>query len=557
MMQRRRFWISALLTTGLLLSAWSLLLSACGREPVARNLLILSVDTLRADALGVAGYSAARTPNIDRLAAKGTYFSTAVTTMPRTTPALGSLLTGRWPHVHGSREVGDPIGDVSTLAEVLRGQGYTTLAVSANATAGPLQKLDRGFAEFVTYEQLIETYDENLYRDLSSVTPDHDGWATAVTREALRMLRGVALEEPWFTWLLYFDPHLMYRPPAPWREIEAERCWALYQAYEERRVTGGVVFSDIGGVATEAVEDCRRLYDAEIAYVDHEIGILLAELEASGHLRNTLILFTADHGENFGEGGLFFEHGDNAHGAGLRVPLIWKGPGIAEGRRDDSVVSLVDVVPTVLALLRIDTTGAAATAPPVVDGVDLSAHLRVESEPTPASRSRVVFAESASALWNEAFDHLITGRGGARLCINSEPYTLCRMPNTDPAVYHLFDHLVDPYLEQDLLAEKPEIARALQMAWKNWPAESARQRVARTSRFKLVQFPHINGDYVSKLFDIRSDPRELVDVREQHPEVYDHLVSEVENWSQGVSAMPERVPDAEIERALKALGYIK
>lgn len=524
--------------------------AGCRQEPEPMNLLILSVDTLRADALGVAGHAGARTPNIDRLAAEGTFFSTAVSTLPRTTPALSSLLTGLWPFRHGSREVGDPIVQVPTLAEILSGRGYTTLAVSANATAGPDQNLDRGFSEFVTYDQLIETYGEGLYRDLTSVTPDHDGWATVVNREAERLLHPVPDDAPWFLWLFYFDPHLMYRPPAPWREVEAERCWALYKEYEEKRLSGGVVFSDIGGVASAAVDDCRRLYDAEIAYVDHEIGQLLEQFQAAGRLRNTLIVFTADHGENFGEGGLYFEHGDNAHGAGLRVPLIWKGPGIASGRRDDGIVSLVDVVPTILSLLGIELAEGK-------DGIDLSDRLQAGRQPVAAERSRVVFAESASALWNQAFDHVVTGRRGSRVCINSEPYTLCRMPNTDPVIHRLYDHLADPNLKHDLAVQHPDVVDALRVLWENWPAETTRQRVARTSRFKLVQFPQLEGGYESKLFDIESDPEEEVDVQEKHPDVFQHLVREVERWGLGISASPKRLPNARIDQALRALGYIQ
>ncbi|NJL30094.1 MAG: sulfatase, partial [Thermoanaerobaculia bacterium] len=361
--------------------AIALLWLGCGdRDARPKNLLILSVDTLRADAIGAAGYQAARTPNIDRLAAEGTYFTTALAPMPRTTPALGSLLTGLWPQRHGSREVGDPIREeVATLAEIFSQRGFATLAVSANDTAGPKQGLDRGFERFVTYRDLIASHGDHLYRDLTDIPPDNPGWATVVTDQALALLRATPPEQPFLLWTFFFDPHFLYRPPRPWQDqVEAGRCWELYGYFQEHRQESGQVFSDVGGVATRALEDCRRLYDVEIAYTDAEIGRLLAALAEMGRLEETLVVFVADHGENFGESGLFFEHGDNVHDAGLRVPLIWKGPGMAPGRRDPGVVSLVDVMPTLL-----EVFGVPGDQRPTSDGVDLAPRLWSRAPPPP------------------------------------------------------------------------------------------------------------------------------------------------------------------------------
>ena len=173
-------------------------------------LLLISVDTLRADAVGASGNAEAHTPNIDRLIAGGTYFTAAIAPIPRTTPALGSLLTGRWPHYHGSRDVGDAIGAVATLAEILRGHGFATTAVSANSSAGPKQGLDRGFDGFTTYEDLEALYAGRLYSDLSAASPDNPGWATAVTDQALERIAELPAGGPWFAWLFYFDPHFLW-----------------------------------------------------------------------------------------------------------------------------------------------------------------------------------------------------------------------------------------------------------------------------------------------------------------------------------------------------------
>lgn len=528
------------------------LLGGCRTEKRPRHLILISVDTLRADALGFMGHSEARTPVIDRLASEGTAFTNAVTTMPRTTPGLASLMTGRWPSGHLSREVGDPIAEnVTTLAEVLKAQGFRTLAVSANSTAGPNEGLARGFDDFVTYEDLVERYGERLYRDLSDVAPDQPGWATAVTDEGLRLLEEA--EEPLFLWLFYFDPHLMYRPPSPWQDgVSAEKCWELYDHYDEYRDVAGQVFADVGGIASRAVEDCRRLYDAEIAYTDAEIGRLLQGLE--GLLDDSLVVFTADHGENFGEGGLFFEHGDNVHDAGLRVPLIFRGPGIAAGRRDDGVVSLVDVVPTVVGLLGLGDEAREADVQ--ADGVDLGARLRFgESEPPP--RSRVVFAESASSLWNEAVDQLVTGRQGwTPVCVHGERFTLCDDPKREPR-WQLYDHVADPQLNQDVADQYPQEVEVLREAHERWPAESARQRTVRGDRFKLVQRPLLEGGWGASLYDLANDPAEENDVSGDHPVIYQGLLRQLEGWvAQAPTGTDERPMDPELAKRLRDLGYL-
>ncbi|MBZ0114510.1 MAG: sulfatase [Thermoanaerobaculia bacterium] len=515
-----------------------------------RRLVIVSVDTLRADALGFAGYPAARTPSLDALAARGTWFPNAIAPIPRTTPSLGSLLTGRWPQHHGSREVGDPILDsVPTLAEQLRRGGYTTLGVSINDSAGPKQGLARGFDYFATYRDLLEDYGDDLYQERSPAPPSSKGWATATTERTLQLVddAGLDRESPYFLWVFYFDPHFVYRPPAPWQDgVEASRCWDLYDEFWSQPERGGEVFADIGGVSSHALADCRRLYDAEVAYTDRQIGVLLEGLETRGLLEETLVVFTADHGENFGEGGLFFEHGENAHDAGLRVPLVFAGPDVAAGRVDATAVSLVDVLPTALHWL-----GVSVEEGTELDGDDLLSRLSPGASPTPAA-DRIVFAESASALWNEAREPLITGRLGGRVCANGEWLTL-RIEGEQRTV---FDRREDPALTVDIVGRFPEEEKILAAALQTWPAESARQRVARTARFKLVQFPRLEGGYRNELYDLRGEG-EGVDVSQRFGRVAEVLGAAVEDWATGIPRELQREADAEREQTLRSLGYLK
>lgn len=528
--------------------------SGCGvadREGPARDVLIVSVDTLRWDALGVAGSSEANTPVIDGLAEKGTYFPNAFAPMPRTTPALGTLLTSLGTGGHGSREVGDPIReDVTTLTEILRSQGFATLAVTANRAASRKQRLDQGFDRFVSSRNLEERYGENLYRHGTTAGPDSPGWATATSRAALELVREVPDSEPLFLWVFYFDPHFVYRPPAPWQgEGLGTACWDLYDYYEERRDERGQLFSDVGGVASAAQEDCRELYRAEVAYTDSEIGRLLDGLADEGRLDDALIVFTADHGENFGEWGLFFEHGDNVHDAGIRVPLVVSGPGVARGRRDRTAVGLIDVAPTLLGLLEIE-------APDGMKGADLSSRLDPRKEPRVDTR-RMVFAESGAPMWNEATGHVTTGNEWDRICINGPRYSLCESPRKAPGEYRLYDHVEDPALTRDLAGDAPAVVERLLEAWERWPPGVARQRTVRTVRFKLVELPRFDGGWESKLFDLRNDPAETRDVKDRHPRVHDQLQQALDRWAKGLPEPEKRPYDPEVETTLRALGYLQ
>lgn len=540
----------------LVLMSAALLVSACSNRAghdSRPNLILIVVDTLRADYLGATGRATAKTPHIDGLIREGTYFTNAFTTMPRTTPAVASLFTGLATKKHGSREVGRPLLHGTTLAEVLRAEGYATIAVSANQVAGPNQNLDRGFEQFVSGTDIKDRYADRLYRFGMPVPSTGTGWAEATTAEALAALRNVPSERPVFLWVLYFDPHTVYRPPSPWQNaVDAPRCWELYDRYlvKNPHLTWQAI-ADFEGVASWGVGDCQKLYDAEIAYVDHEIGKLRAGLRAAGRLEDVVFVFTADHGENFGEGGVFFEHGENGHDAALRVPLAIAGSGIPEKRTFSGAVSLIDVMPTLMGLLDIRPT-----KPSTMDGVDLSALVIDSAAPTDGQEDRIIFAESASPMRNQSFRTLLTGLPEQRACINGSRFTLCDVSHGKPMVPKLYDQLADPGLTSDIASSHPDVVQTLLEARRRWPPESARQRIASTARFKLVQFPRIEGGYRNMLFDRSADPNEARDVTHEHPRVAARLVTEIDAWARDVPKESAPALDPAVEEAMRNLGYL-
>jgi len=334
--RRSRDTLSFVALTALVAAALATAVAGCRPDetaepaPAARtsgraNLLLVTVDTLRPDALGWIG-GAGRTPRIDRLAAEGFRFPAAVAPVPLTLPSHTSLMTARVPSAHGVRDNGQVVGPgFPTLAEALAAAGYATAAFVSGFPLSAQFGLDRGFA----------AYDDRL-------TAGEGAWlerpAEETTRAALSWLADAA--EPWALWVHYYDPHFPYEPPA--------------------------------GLAGPGP---RGAYDGEVAAVDRALGRLLDAAERRGPL---LTVFTADHGESLGE------HGEGTHGffvydATVLVPLVVRLPGRVAPGESPAPARLVDVAPTVLELLGLPPLAA----PAEVDGRSLAPLLAGETGAAP------------------------------------------------------------------------------------------------------------------------------------------------------------------------------
>ena len=503
---------------------------SCGpRRPL--DILVVTVDTLRADRVGAYGHPQARTPAIDSLARQGTLFAQATTPLPRTTPALASMLTGLWPHHHGCREVGRPMSDAvpATLAEVLGGHGYVTAAVTANGAAGRRQGLHRGFAVFVDAPELPGPR------------------AVHVTKRATQVLEAAAPDRPLFLWVHYVDPHFPYSPPKGWRDQpKAPACHQLMARLVHKKTTLSEIQSDRDGLSSAALEDCRALYDAEIAYADREIGLLLEAWRRARGGRS-VIVFSSDHGENMGEDGLSYEHGPSVHDASLRVPLIIAGAGPG-GRQDDGVARLEDLPPTLLVI-----AGVPRERWPAMDGADVSARLEGRA-PGEDEDPRAAFAESGSNLKVDSYDAVRSGNQNRETCVNGPRFSLCESPAW-PAP-RLFDHVADPQRRHDLSRRHPEERRRLAEAGLRWPVYETRQRTLRTPRFKLVERPRLEGGYAAALYDLRSEPAETQDVAAAHPAEVGRFQEALEEWARGISVSGQQGHTPEELEQLRALGYI-
>jgi arylsulfatase A-like enzyme len=345
----------------LLLLAWLAAATACGGSRAPDLLLLISVDTLRSDRLGAHGSPLGATPQLDQLAAESVVFTAAYAPTSHTLPSLSALMTGLYPE-----EVGIVSNDstlaasVPTLASALRAAGWRTRAVVSNWVLRRSSGLASGF----------DVYDDALHqREASRPMPERI--AADTTTAALESIRACR-EEPQarcFVWVHYQDPHGPYTPPPDLRErfLARERG----EPDGRRLLPLREDFVGLAGIPNyQALGDQREVafyragYDGEVAYLDREIGRLLAGLGADA--QRVVIAFTADHGEALGEQDYWFAHGEHLTDTLVRVPLWLRVPGEAPARRDD-VATLLDLHATLRAL------AAAGASPPGAPGRDLLA----------------------------------------------------------------------------------------------------------------------------------------------------------------------------------------
>ena len=305
------------------------------------NVLLVSLDTVRADHVGCYGYARAATPTLDALAAGGVRCDQAVAPVPLTLPSHATLLTGLYPHHHGARTNGmfRLDDDVTTLAELLKRRGYHTGAVISAYVLDRRYGLAQGFDDYA---------DDLTEGNRSTKFGYRERIAAKANESAIRWLREHH-GDPFLMWLHYFDPHAPYTPPEPHRGR----------------------FPD-------------QPYDGEIAYVDEQLGRVLAVLDELNVRDRTLVVAVSDHGESLGEHGEW-THGIMIYDATMRVPVIWNAPGaLPAGHVVAGQVGLIDVMPTILDLLGEEV-------PPGLDGVSL---LRTDATASSEVGTRELYIEN-------------------------------------------------------------------------------------------------------------------------------------------------------------------
>ena len=369
--------------------------------PAPRHLVIVTIDTLRADRLGAYGNTTVPTPEFDRLAREGVRAVDATTHVPITRPSHATLFTGRYPAEHGVRDnISLPLAkEIPTLAETLSAQGFVTAAFVSTFVLSSPSGLDRGFQHYDDAFQVDPQGDEAVFlstvqRTGNATLDKVEQWLDA--RAPVTRAKRTAL------WVHLYDPHDPYEPPEPFASRYAD-----------------------------------RLYDGEVAWTDTLLGRLRVSLEARQLWDDALVVVTADHGEALGE------HDETGHGffayeTTLKVPFVMRGPGIPENRTIDGTLRLVDVAPTLAEVLGVPALASGVT------GVSFASSLKADAAPL----VRTTYAESLTPLVHYQWSDLRVLREG------QWKYILAPRPE-------LYDLAADPGELHDLATSNTATARRL------------------------------------------------------------------------------------------------
>jgi arylsulfatase A-like enzyme/Flp pilus assembly protein TadD len=380
-------------------SVCALLLASCSWPSLAapNNVILITLDTTRADRMGFLGSKRGLTPNLDTLARQGVVFSRAYSQVPLTTPSHATILTGTYPQFSHLQDMGTPLGkDLPYLPDILREHGYHTAAFVGSQILDPKGAAAPGF------DRGFEVYDAGFH----SRAPGEDRYHSVERRAAVVVAHAIAWlgqshREPFFLWVHLYDPHDPYDPPEPFK--------ARYRAAP---------------------------YDGEIAYADSAVGELLAALRARKLYDSTVIAVAADHGEAFGE------HGEQTHGLFLydetiHVPLLVKfaagspGPLVVDTR-----VGLVDLAPTILQAVGIPP-------PTAMQGESLMELAR--ADPKREAADRPAYAETDYPFRAFGWSPLQAWRAGKYLFV-------------DAPQRELYDQMADPAAVRNLAGNSTAVA---------------------------------------------------------------------------------------------------
>ncbi len=449
--------LSGLVVVFAVAAVWLLLKSNVFHKKI-RNIILISIDTCRADYLSCYGFERKTTPNIDSVAAESTVFKNAVSSVPITLPAHSSMLTGTIPPYHNVRDnVFYKLGESNiTLAEILKDYGFTTAAIVSAFVMDSQFGIAQGFDTF-----------NDRFEELHMAVSVSERKGHEASRLAMEWLEQHK-KEKFFLFLHYFDPHLPYEPPEPFASQFADNPYA-----------------------------------GEIAYVDYCIAQVIQKLKDVGLYDSSLIIITGDHGEMLGERGEL-THGYFIYQSAVRVPLIFKMPQQHNPQEIKQVVGLIDIVPTICSLLGI-------RAPANIHGKDLSGCLSVVSPSNPLKKGksdgeRFVYCESMSP--KKADAAVLFG-----LVTDNWKYIQTTRPE-------LYDLAQDPMELNNLVNQQPQRAGLLKERLKEILAQAVRKDKSDSrmvldeqSRQRLASLGYVGGSVAEEFeFDqTGDDPKDLID----------------------------------------------
>ncbi len=425
------------------------------------NIIMIMMDTTRSDCLGCYGSKDCPTPNLDRLAGEGILFEQCIAMEPLTRPMTCTLFTGLYPRTHGvDTNTKSLDGSFLTLAESLRSCGYETAAFTAASVLSGFFGTGQGFDLYTEptepwWYMRSDFAVRRLYISLTS----WGNWsietrADEVTRLATRWI-GRERERPFFAFVHYFDPHAPYDPPRR-HDLAAsdglEDLPAPYE-YEEQR------FEDDFDMPADYLTLQWRRYQGEIAFVDEEVGRLMAFLDEEMLTDDTVVLLVGDHGEGF-EHGFYFAHEYRLYDALVHVPLIMRYPDGAAGQRVAGQVRLIDVFPTLLSLAGIEA-GSDVQGESLLPLMEESAEAATGSGAHPPGRP--AYCQTNSGDPRPFYGWMSFG-------VRMPPWKYISSPEI--GLIELYDLDSDPAETENLAGSRPDLVAGFALDVQTWMAET-------------------------------------------------------------------------------------
>jgi choline-sulfatase len=304
------------------------------------NVILITIDSLRLDHLGYMGYERDTSPYLDSIAKEGVVFTRHYAQSSFTPPSLASIMTSQYVAEHGLIDWNDLSDDKLTISEILKVKGYQTIAFNAGPHLNWVN-LDQGFK----------------FNYVGS--KDRKGRADRMNRKVLSWLEKER-NGKYFMWIHYFDVHRPYTPKKPYRDMYTggyEKAKDPQREFKNRIEFFKKVWSGERRLTDAEEEYLISLYDGGISFQDHEIGSLISKMKTMGALENTIIIITADHGENLNEHqaqpNYFFSHDPTLYDQVTRVPLIFWADNLPKGIKTDAYTQSIDIAPTILEMLEI------------------------------------------------------------------------------------------------------------------------------------------------------------------------------------------------------------
>ena len=426
-------------------AAW---LAACSDEPgpgapgagePPKNLILISLDTVRRDRLSAYGYAKPTSPALRRVAEQGIRYERAVTVSPWTIPSHYTLFTGLYPNRHGVWDYKQALDEeIPTLAQLLAADGMRTFGVVSTQAIKSAKSFGRGFERFryISEWRTGESGRRFIYNPGVEVTDLGLFWLDEIG------------DAPFFLFLHYYDAHSDYSPQPRFRRAFVEPYGGELKGRnaELLQVRKGVRQLDAADVAF-----LSQLYDAELRQLDDEIGRVTRYMEKHGLDENTLLVIVSDHGEEFMEHGKIL-HGTSYYDETIAIPLILRGPGLPRGLRVEALTSLIDLPPTILSVLGREI-------PPDMQGIDLSADWAPGRS---RARRPLVFAE---ADWQNEVPALYR-------MVRDERYKL--IFNTRDESAELYDMHADPAEAHDVSEKLPERTAQMRAAARAYMSDEYR-----------------------------------------------------------------------------------